>query len=185
MQNDKTVGRTGQAMIEAMIGVILILILVAGTVQFVDVARAHYVIDSRIRGDAGVIATSPPLPLASPDIPAYILTWTPGVDGQRNTADDQAVLGPATTLYHLADHSTRATVPSDWNTFNDLATITGHGSSVINLHQSPVQMSELGFVGVYGKLTVPISSLVQSLFYSHPDVVVREVVWVPVTRDLY
>jgi hypothetical protein len=184
MRNEKTSNRSGQAMIEAMIGVILILILVAGMVQFVDIARAHSRIDSRIRGDAGVAAMSPQLH-ENWDTPSYIVTWTPGRDGQRYTADDQAVVGSPDALRLIADHSVRANTDSDWNRFDDLEQRTSHGSSLRNMHQPPLRMIELGFAGMRGREIVPVTNIIQELIYDRPDVLVQETVWIPVTRDLY
>jgi len=183
MRDERTDTRAGQAMIEAMIGVILILILVAGTVQFGLIACAHSVIDSRIRGDTGVTALSPPV--ISPDTPAYILTWTPGADGQRYTADDRAVYGGPDTLLRIADHSARASTAGDWDSFDSLERITGHDSSLRNLRHAPVPMGALGFVGMRYRLAVPVSAIIRELVYDRADIQVSETVWVPMSRDLY
>ena len=168
--------RAGQAMIELMISVLMILILVAGTVQFMDVANMHRAIDARIRGDAGVVAMSP---LTFFDTPAYALDWKEGDDGQRGTADDRMIVGPPSALYFVADHSARSA--SDWNLFSQLS----HPSSLAELHQNPLPMIALGFVGVRLSQDVPVSDIVRQLVYNSPSVTVREDVWIPVTKGLY
>ena len=78
LHRDRRHLRAGQAMIEMMLGVILIMLLIAGMVQFVTIASTHSAIDAKIRGDAGVVAMSP---LTAWDTPDYILTWKAGPDG--------------------------------------------------------------------------------------------------------
>ena len=171
------VPRAGQAMIEMMLSVLMILILVAGAVQFMDVAGMHRAIDSRIRGDTGVVAMSP---LSFFDTPAYILNWRAGPDGQRGTADDEKVVGPPRALYLITDRSARSA--ADWTEFGKLS----HPSSLAELHNtSPLPMIALGFVGVRLSQDVPVSDIARKLIYASPFVTVREDVWLPVTKGLY
>lgn len=163
-------------MIELMVSVLMILILIAGTVQFMDVANMHRAIDSRIRGDTGVLALSP---LTTFDTPAYALNWEAGPDGQRGTADDKMDVGQPTALYTLSDHSARSV--SDWAEFTKLS----HPSSLAELHQNSPPMIALGFVGVRLTQDVPVSDIVRQLIYNSPSVTVREDVWVPATKGLY
>ena len=168
---------SGQAMIELMLGVIMILILVAGGVQLADIMRHHSAIDARIRGDAGVIAMSPLLFLDTPD---YILTWDGGRDRQRFTADDRRVPGDPAAIKNIADHTARQG-SQDWGVFLGLH----QPSSIEALHQTPVPMMALGFVGVRCTVQVPVSDIVQELVYASPEVKEQEDCWMPVMRGLY
>ena len=168
--------RSGQAMIELMAGLILILLVVVGALQFIDIAWVHSAIDSRIRGDAGVVAISSPQYVDQPD---YILTWREGTDGQRLTADDKKVLGSPGVLYTIADHSTAK--PADWSEF----TLLSHPSALESLHSAFVPLSALGFIGVRQSHDVPVRQLIQDLVYNKPSVHVSEEVWLPVTKGLY
>jgi hypothetical protein len=166
----------GQAMIELMIGVITILILLVGTVQFLAVADAHSGIDSTIRGQTGVLAMSP---LTIEDMPRYIQTWQPGPDGQRFTADDQATCIGPTTITTIANDSVYNM--TDWNEFANLT----QPSSLDALHQAPPPLMALGFRNVQQSTTVPVSQFAQELFYGNAFVTVKEDVWMPIMNGLY
>lgn len=162
-------------MIELMLGVILIMLVLAGSLQFIDIASMHSAIDAHVRGDAGVVAMSP---LTYWDTPACIKTWTPGPDGPY-TAGDQIVPGTPNTLNTIANYSVR--VPTDWNEFDQLRT----PSSLVPLHLTLTSPEGLGFIGVRIAQDVPVSDIIQELVYPKPTVTVREDVWFPVTKGLY
>lgn len=169
--------RAGQAMIELMIGLIMILILLEGTAQFILIASAHTNIDSVIRGQTGFIAMSP---LSTEDTPRYIQTWQPGADGQRFTADDQPVIGsPSNVISRIAGSSVANA--TEWAQFDKLT----HPSSLEALHQEPVPLVALGFVGVRDTTTVPVSDTAQELFYNKSAVTVQEDTWLPIMNGLY
>ncbi len=171
-------------MIELMMGMIMILILLAGAVQFLDVADAHTGIDSCIRGGrsesdilgCGFIAMSP---RTLEDTPRYIETWQPGADGQRFTADDRATCGSPDVIGDIANGSVNAA--TDWDAFSRLA----RPSSLEALHQSPVPLMALGFIGIRQTTAVPVSQIAQDLFYGSASVTVQEDCWMPIMNGLY
>ena len=163
-------------MIELMIGLILILILVAGAIQFMVVAFAHSRLDGNLRGETGLRALSPQAFL---DTPQYLQTWNPGPDGQRLTADDQAVAASSRTLGVIANDSVVNT--TDWNVLNSLA----NGSSLRQVAQSAAPEADLGFVKKGQSLSVLVSDVAQKLFYSQDTVIVKEEVWLPIMTGLY
>jgi hypothetical protein len=181
---------SGQAMIELMLGMLLILILLVGVVQFVAVADAHSCLDSRIRGNyddmggsygCGVRAMQPLSPLTE-CTPLYITTWSNGPDGQRFTADDTRKTKSPDTLQLIAEKSVK--VPTDWNQFAKLA----HPSSLGALHglsATNQDITALGFIGLRYDVTLPVSAFAQDLFYNKPDVVVQEDCWRPIMNGLY
>ena len=168
--------QSGQAMIELMLGVILILILLTGSVQFLQVASAHSSIDGGVRARTGIKALSP---LTEEDTPRYILNWDPGADGQRYTADDQATNGSPQTIVDIADRS--VATATDWNKCGNLA----HPSSLEALGQIPVPLSSLGFIGIRWSTLVQIEPIAQELFYGNAFATVQEDVWVPIMNGLY
>jgi hypothetical protein len=163
-------------MIELMMGMILVLILLAGAVQFMDVADAHTGIDSGVRGRTGFLAMSP---RTLEDAPRYIETWQPGADGQRFTADDRATCGSPDVIGTIANGSVNAA--TDWDAFSRLT----RPSSLEALHQSPVPLMALGFIGIRQTTTVPVSQLAQDLFYGNASVTVQEDCWLPIMNGLY
>ncbi len=178
LHRDRRHLRAGQAMIEMMLGVILIMLLIAGMVQFVTIASTHSAIDAKIRGDAGVVAMSP---LTAWDTPDYILTWKAGPDGQQFTADDQKTIGIPNTINLITSDSVRQGSPTDWNALAPLR----NTSTLDLLHQSPTPLIDLGLIGIKLSQEVPVIDIIQELVYAKPTVTVEESVWFPVTKGLY
>jgi len=178
-RNPNHQSRAGQAMIELMLGMILILILLAGTVQFLNVANAHTGMDATIRGQAGYLAMSPG---PAENTPKYIQTWLPGPDGQPFTADDVAQLKSPNTPNAIAVIANESVVaPADWTVLDTLS----NTPSLEVLSQEAGFLTALGFVDVSEAATVPVSDLAQSLFYSSQSVTVKEDVWMPIMSGLY
>jgi len=175
-KHQRRASRAGQAMIEMMLGVILILLLLVGTSLFLDVADVHTGIDSRIRGRSGFLAMSPML---LEDAPRYIEDWQAGSDNQRYTADDRATCKSPVAIQMIANRT--VTNNADWSVFGSLA----HASSLEALHGSPVPLAALGFVGLREQARVPVSEFAQQFFYDKSDVVVCEDCWIPILNGLY
>jgi len=167
--------RAGQAMIELMLGMILVLILLAGTVQFLNVANTHTGMDATARGQAGYLAMSSP----TENTPRYITPWLPGPDGQEFTADDVAQTGPPDTIALIANNSVAD--PTDWKVLNAFS----NTPSMEVLSQESGALTALGFVDVSESATVPVSDLARSLFYDSESVTVKEDVWMPIMNGLY
>ena len=169
--------RTGQAMIELMLGVILIMLLLTGAMQYIQVASAHAAIDGGIRGKVGRYAMEL---MYQEDTPASIQTWDPGPDGQRFTADDTPILKPPTTLTTIAGGC--ATNATDWNEFGQLS----HPSSMETIHTATVvPQTALGFIGIRWTTIVPVSQAAQQLYYTNPNATVQEDCWMPIMNTLY
>ncbi|MFZ4396626.1 MAG: hypothetical protein ACOYOU_13465 [Kiritimatiellia bacterium] len=168
--------RSGQAMIELMIGVITMLILLVGSVLFLLVSDAHTYIDSGIRGRTGFLAMSP---LITEDIPRYIRTWLPGADGQRFTADDRAECVAPLAVQMIARRSVQT--EAQWRELDDLR----RPSSLRALHETPVPLISMGFIGIRRSAVLPVPEFAQDLFYPNPTVTVQEDVWVPIMNGLY
>ena len=77
--------KNGQAFVELILGIIVIIIILTGGVQHLAVSNAHRALTTTVRGEVGELALSD-----SPTIsaPLYIRTWNPGRDGIRHTDDD-------------------------------------------------------------------------------------------------
>jgi len=165
-------------MIELMIGLITILILVAGIVQFVSLSQAYCTMDGQIRSNAGVVAMSSP----AVDTPQYILDWQIGSDGQHMTADDKPTTQTPTMFGFIADKTaTSNNAAADWAIFSQLS----QPSSLAALYQNPNSIVPLGFVGVRYSKQVPVLDILQELVYNRASVQVQEDCWMPVMKGLY
>ena len=163
-------------MIELMLGIILILILLTGTVQFQTVAGKHTDMDALIRGQTGLLAMAP---VAAGNTPNCIQTWQPGVDGQQLTADDESVPGSADTVPLIANYSVLN--GSDWQVLQSLT----NTPSLELLGQIPVSLPYLGLLDISQTVTVPVDATAQDLFYNNPNVTLQESVWLPIMNGLH
>ncbi len=168
--------RAGQAMIELMLGMILILILLSGAMLFLTVADTQSGLTAVIRGGTGRVAMAP---IATMDTPRYISNWNAGRDGQRFTADDTATTRRPTTLQLIAGRTVANT--SQWQPFANLH----HPSTLEALQHDPVPLMALGFIGVRLSTDVTVPQIAQDLFYADATVTVQEESWIPILNGLY
>lgn len=87
--------RSGQALVEMVVGLVAILVLVAGLLQLGQLARAHTAALMEARAEAGAFAMSPTFAQQAP-APQYLYDWSAGEDGRTHSRDDRA-------LYALSD----------------------------------------------------------------------------------
>ncbi len=168
--------QAGQAMIELMLGMIMLLILLTGSVLFLIVADTHTGMDAVIRGSTGLAAMQP---IATLDTPRYIQNWDAGPDGQRFTADDTATCVTPTTLQTIANKTVANN--NQWLPFADLQ----HSSTMESLHQNPAPLMSLGFRGIHRSADVSVPQFVQDLFYPDATVRVQADTWLPILNGLY
>ena len=174
--------RSGQAMVELMIGMILILILLAGIGQFLQVAYVHTDMDAAVRGEAGRLAMSQN---PAERTPRNIQTWLPGPDNQPLTADDVVKGGSPVTIVTIANDSVLK--PSDWAELNTELQQQPKLPlpSLDVLQQQGGALTAMGFVDSSQSATVPVFDLARELFYDSQDITVKEDVWMPVMSGLY
>lgn len=103
--------RGGQAMIEFVIAILLVVIILAGFFQFFDIAMTRDEMLKPLRADAGRKAMGTSHAVSRPD---YIVSWEEGDDEQRHTADDKSRKGSAAVTLGSAivEHSVRDS--ADW-----------------------------------------------------------------------
>ena len=132
--------KTGQAAIEFVVCLLLILLVLTGIIHVARLARTSLFLHAVLRGDAGRRAMrSGTLARA----PTHISDWSPGADNIRHTADDQPVhrgMVVPNTAQTLTDFSVRSA--SDW-TF--VAPDSRLPLSMIRLRESPNSVTIVGF----------------------------------------
>ncbi len=119
--------RAGQAMVEFVIAILVVVIILAGFFQLMEIAGARGDILRSIRSEAGKKALSPGLLLDRPD---YIREWKEGQDEFRHTADDAAeggsisvTLGAGVVGHSVSDSGDWTYLDSAVN--SDLASLRG------------------------------------------------------------
>lgn len=90
-------GKSGQALLELVVGLVAILVLFAVIVQLGRLQRAHTETLMEARAEAGERALHEEYMSTLPG-PEYIRDWAPGNDEQAYSRDDTPQLGTAATL---------------------------------------------------------------------------------------
>ena len=173
---DTDTRRGGQAAVEFIIGLLVLVILLAGGIQYLRVANAHRSITTTLRAEAGARALRDDVPAG---IPPFLRGWDAGRDGIRHTDDDTAVEGPAFTLGGIARRSARA--PADWEHLAPLQ----RDNPMALLRTSPLPMVELALIKAERSERIAVDPAVRELIYDRPAVTVRHTVWMPLLGGLY
>jgi hypothetical protein len=168
-----THSRAGQAAIELVLGILMIIILFAGSLQYLKVAEAQRSMVTSLRGEAGARALTLG---ATVDMANYLLTWDNGADGIMYTADDQPVESLAFMLPNIVNRSVQNA--DDWAYVAALPNPT----PIFGLHENPLPMLELSLVNAEDSEDVPVEESVQNLIYGRDHVRVKHSVWMPVMK---
>ena len=165
-------GRRGQAMIEFTIALLVVVLLVTGILQFVELAGTKGRLLQDIRGTAGLKSLSSLRLL--PDSPEYLRDWREGNDEMRHTADDQAVRGQAGATLQEAILSQSVATPAAWH----------HLDSAINfelptLYHSAQPMAALGFYHTRRSEEVELLPAMSNWVYGHDHITVAAEIWLP------
>jgi len=172
--------RSGQAAIEFVAGLLLLLLVLTGLIQVNRMARTSLFLHAVLRGDAGEQAMAD---TALSVAPLYISDWQPGADGTRYTADDQPVRNGAflpATLATLTKYSVKS--PNDWSYVTPLDRLP---TSMVTLNSSPLMATTLGFIHREETLHVPVDPVIRQLVYGRDEVAIKEEVWMPLMGGLY
>lgn len=177
MPEDDSRMSAGQAMIEFISGILLLMLLAAGFIHIVKMTRTSLFLHSVLRGNAGLSAMQNVLS-ASPDA---ISDWNPGPDQVRYTADDTSIGNSASTVLSvMTDTSVRQ--PEDWR---HVTTQSQLPVSMVRLHDSMLTATLLGCAHAQETLHVPVDPVIRSLVYDKDEVAIKEEVWMPLMGGLY
>ena len=171
-----TTSRSGQAMIEFIAGLVIVVMLVAGLLQFIAIADAHTRTMSEARAIAGDAALSSTPLLDTPD---YLTDWEEGPDEMRHTADDVPTQGLLTDVQRdILDRSAADT--GDWALLDSCV-----NNDISELRSGILPMAIFGFVQGESSDSVPLWSATRNLVYNDESVDVRTEVWMPKAGGFY
>lgn len=165
----------GQAMIEFVIAILLVVILVTGILQFVELAGLKGQLLAEIRSDAGGHAMGQAsVPTTAP---AYIRDWREGRDALRHTADDLDERGSAADTLHV-NVLDRATVrPDDWQYLAD-----ARSTETLRLRDSAMPASALGLFQTERREEVAVLPAMRDWLLGRDSVTVGAEIWFPRLR---
>lgn len=165
----------GQALVEFVIAILMVVIVVAGTLQFIEMAGMRGELMAEIRGEAGQRALSP-LNLVG-NTPEYLRTWEEGPDALRHTADDRAL--PASESQTL---QVRILDRTD-DPAGDGRILDGVVNADLPLTRAAARpMSTLGMLHVERREAITLSPAMRDWVYGRERVTVGAEVWMPRLR---
>jgi len=172
-------GHAGQASVELIVAIVLMLIVCTGLLHISRLARTSLFLQSVLREAAGTRAMESG---AISEDAEYITDWDDGADDLRYTADDRPVLGSgsvSSTFLSLID--TSVNTAGDWQYVTD---DTHLPSSMIQLHNVPMLQTAVEMTHEKERLYVPVESVIRQLVYDKDEIPIEEEVWMPLTGDL-
>ena len=168
--------RNGQAAVEFIVGLLVLVTILVGGIQYLVIANAYREITTTLRAEAGSQALND---FAFVTTPPFLRNWDAGRDTIRHTDDDTPVRGLPATLTTLASRS--AAAPADWEHLSPLARV----NPMALMRDSPTPMAELSFVKAERSTTVTVDPAVRQLIFDRPTVTVHHTVWLPLLGGLY
>ena len=166
--------RSGQAMVELIVALIVIVLLLAGLIQIGQIAGAHTRTMIVARAEAAQAATADTY--TQPAGANYIQTWIAGADGKCYTRDDLPLIitNPAADTQVIMDMAQGDDLAA-WVPDNALST----------LGMSPDTLDEFFLVRGYGSESCPILTAIQHLAYDQESIAVRSDAWLVWMEGIY
>lgn len=168
MQN----GKSGQALAEMVVAMVVMIVLIAGLLHIARMAMAHTEAMHEARRQAGERAMQQTPTWANP---AFILDWDPGPDGSAYSRDD-TIIPAAPAEFTLVIPATAH--PQALDQF-----LPGNPVSAIAANPSP--QHEFHLVRGDGVRYIPVPPIIQHLVYDSETIDLRGEVWMTYTRGLY
>jgi hypothetical protein len=168
--------RSAQAMIEVIVGLVAMVVLIAGLIQIVKLTRAQTDAMIEAREMVAVMAFDDE-PLSA--YPGYIQDVEVGPDGRRFSSDD------TTTDANAVDFDTTfvgqlVSQAAEWNTIGELPS-----SAFTSLHGSPAPYTEFGLLRGRGSRSILTDPALRHLLYNADEIEIECEVWMTWTRGIY
>ncbi|MBM4148719.1 MAG: hypothetical protein FJ224_06715 [Lentisphaerae bacterium] len=189
--------RSGQSMVELLVGMVAVLALCAGLLEVTSIARRHTDIMVQARQAAGITALwdiEPPLPAGGG--PEYIEDWQTGPaisnpgggtklgDGKRMTRDDVSIDGSSAEFTSRV--VSRAGGAEEWDLMDR---IPDNRTAQLRSSVNPSDVFGLAYGAAETDidLTSPEYSLIRKLLYSPSsgEINLRSDVWMTWTKGIY
>jgi len=167
---------SGQAMIEVMVGMIALLVLVAGTLQLASLTKAQTDTMAEAREEAGRRSLSD-LPLS--ETPQYIRDIDAGPDGRTYSYDDTTTRAGG-GLFHDTITARAVSNPGEWSILDEAE---NKSFSALNNAGSPI--ANFGLLKGSATRTITLRPAVRSLIYRAEEIDMESEVWSTWTKGVY
>lgn len=165
---------SGSALVELAVGLIVLLVLLAGLVQVGTMTTAHTQTMIKARQLAGLGAMADSY-VGSVGV-QYIFDWSPGEDEVEYTVDDTAI---STT--NSADSIAALMNVAQPSLLSELVPF----NTISMLGQSDNFANELFLLKGQNSDSIETLPLIRNLIYNKPSITVRSEVWLPWTKGIY
>jgi hypothetical protein len=168
--------RSGQAMVEVIVGLVALLVLTAGLIQVASLTRAQTDALVQARELAGASAFME-VPISA--YPEYIYEIEAGPDGRTYSGDDETTDADASAFNNdVVEQLVRD--PDEWDVIDQLPS-----SPFSSLHDALTPATEFGLLKGEATVTVELLPAVRSLLYRADEIDVECDVWMTWTRGIY
>jgi hypothetical protein len=168
--------KSGQAIVELMVGLVALLVLIAALLQVASLSSAHDATMVEARRQAGELAMMDAEPAFVPD---YILDWHAGPDTKRYTRDDTfTTADPAQFKGTIIDKA--AADSTGWDRIDAVP-----NNRISRIHGSGMPQTELGFVKGTASTNVDLLPVIQSLVYAADSITMETETWMTWTKGIY
>jgi len=172
----------GQALVEVMVGIVVVMVLVSAILQIALMSKTHTDVMVQARKEAGEIAMFDLAPgmnlLANPD---YIKDWYEGDDGRRLSKDDEYDTGDIGSFQSIIVNSS-VHDPSGWDTID-----SAPDNRLSLLHSDPMVVNSIGLVKGTASDTLSLSLLpsFRHLIYRADSVELEATAWMTLCKGVY
>ena len=168
--------KTGQALIEFMIGLVIVLVLVGGLVQFVSLfhAQTDSMTAARLKAGSAMFSN-----FYYSDNADYIEDVLVGADGSSYSADDTFTDGD---VVNFRDKIIEKSVGdgTEWIIIDGIS-----GDRLPRLRVSGNPSIDFGLVRGYDSRDVELLSATRNLLYRADKIEIRSEVWMPLSGGIY
>lgn len=173
--------KSGQALVEVMIGIVAIMVLVSAILQIALMTKAHTDVMVKARAKAGSLAMTDLAPgmnlISNPD---FIRDWDEGNDGRRLSKDDEFFTGDVDsfqgTIVNSSVHD-----PSGWYVID-----SAPDNRVSLLHSDPMVVNSLGLVRGTASETLSLSlPAFRQLIYKADSIELEANAWMTLCKGVY
>jgi hypothetical protein len=172
----RTRARSGQAMMEVIAGLVVIMVLLIGIVGITSLTRAQTdtLVEARARAGASSLDST-----TISAFPQHIADVNAGADGSAYSVDDETTDGDPAAFQNLVVDRTAST-PSDWDTLDAVPR-----SPMTALRTSPSPVAEFGLVEGSAQETIPLLPALRHLLYDAEEITIESRVWMTRTEGIY
>lgn len=168
--------RHGQALIEVIVGLVVVLVLVAGLLQLASLTKTHTDVFVSAREEAGDAAMQE-APFSQ--FPSYIRDVTTGPDEKTYSSDDEFTIANS-EIFNQSVVEMSASNSADWALLDSVS-----DNPVSGLHDTQFPQNEFGLLYGEASETVPLIPAVRHLIYGADEIEVKSEVWMTWTRGIY